>query len=84
MHTRRNLMAIGAAGLASSCATARGFGGGLMRDLRMAPGTRPVRLPPVLVSEDRIIRVDVGLRPYRATGFRVEREMLGNKVLVHN
>ncbi|MBK6702408.1 MAG: FAD-dependent oxidoreductase [Caulobacteraceae bacterium] len=84
MHTRRTLMAIGAAGLASSCATARGFGGGLMRDLRMAPGTRPVRLPPVLVSEDRIIRVDVGLRPYRPSGFRVEREALGNKVLVHN
>lgn len=77
-------MALGAAGLASSCATARGFGGGLMRDLRMAPGTRPVRLPPVLVSEERIIRIDVGLRPYRAGGFRVERQALGDKVLVHN
>ena len=84
MHTRRTVMALGAAGLASSCATARGFGGGLMRDLRMAPGTRPVRLPPVLVSEERIIRIDVGLRPYRAGGFRVERQALGDKVLVHN
>lgn len=84
MQTRRTLMALGAAGLASSCATARGLGGGLMRDLRMAPGTQPVRLPPVLVSEDRIIRVDVGLRPYRASGFRLEREALGDKVLVHN
>lgn len=84
MHTRRTVMALGAAGLASSCATARGFGGGLMRDLRMAPGTRPVRLPPVLVSEERIIRIDVGLRPYRASGFRVERQALGDKVLVHN
>jgi glycine/D-amino acid oxidase-like deaminating enzyme len=84
MHSRRTLMAIGAASLASSCATARGLGGGLMRDLRMAPGTRPVRLPPVHVSEERIIRVDVGLRPYRPSGFRVEREQLGDKVLVHN
>ena len=84
MHTRRTLMAIGAAGLASSCATARGFGGGLMRDLRMAPGTRPVRLAPVLVSEERIIRIDVGLRPFRPSGFRVEREAFGNKILVHN
>ncbi len=77
-------MAIGAATLASSCATARGFGGGLMRDLRVAPGTRPVRLPPVLVSPDRVIRIDVGLRPFRPSGFRVEREALGDKLLVHN
>lgn len=84
MHSRRTLLAIGAAGLTSSCATARGFGGGLMRDLRMAPGTRPVRLPPVIVSEERVIRIDVGLRPFRPSGFRVEREALGDKVLVHN
>ena len=77
-------MALGAGGLASSCAAARGFGGGLMRDLRMAPGTRPARLPPVLVSEERIIRIDVGLRPFRPSGFRVAREALGDKVLVHN
>ena len=77
-------MALGAASLASSCATARGFGGGLMRDLRVAPGTPPLRLPPVLVAEERIIRIDVGLRPFRPSGFRVEREALGDKVLVHN
>lgn len=84
MHSRRTLLAIGAAGLASSCATARGLGGGLMRDLRMAPGTQAVRLPPVLVSQERVIRIDVGLRPFRPSGFRVEREALGDKVLVHN
>lgn len=70
--------------MVSSCATARGLGGGLMRDLRMAPGTRPVRLAPVIVSPERVIRIDVGLRPFRPSGFRVEREMLGDKVLVHN
>ena len=84
MHTRRTMMALGAAGLASSCAAARGFGGGLMRDLHMAAGTPPVRLPPVIVSAERVIRIDVGLRPYRPSGFRVEREMFGDKVLVHN
>jgi D-amino-acid oxidase len=84
MQTRRTMMALGAAGLASACNTARGFGGGLMRDLRMAPGTLPLRLPPVHVSEERIIRIDVGLRPFRPSGFRVEREALGDKVLVHN
>ncbi|MGQ0532293.1 MAG: FAD-dependent oxidoreductase [Caulobacteraceae bacterium] len=55
-----------------------------MRDLRIAPGTRPARLPPVLVSEERIIRIDVGLRPFRPSGFRVAREALGDKVLAHN
>lgn len=84
MQSRRTIMALGAAGLASACNTARGFGGGLMRDLRMAPGTPPMRLAPVNVSEDRIIRIDVGLRPFRPSGFRVERETLGDKVLVHN
>lgn len=76
-------MALGAAGLVSSCAAARGFSDGLMRDF----GRRPVhqtRLAPVLVSEERIIRIDVGLRPYRPNGFRVAREALGDKVLVHN
>jgi D-amino-acid oxidase len=77
-------MALGAASLTSSCAAARGFGGGLMRDLRIAPGTRPTRLPPVLVSEERVIRIDVGLRPFRPSGFRVAREAFGDKVLVHN
>jgi glycine/D-amino acid oxidase-like deaminating enzyme len=78
------MLALGAAGLASSCAAARGFGGGLMRDFGMAPGTPPMRLPPVLVAEERIIRIDVGLRPFRPSGFRVAREALGDKTLVHN
>ncbi|MGD9966617.1 MAG: FAD-dependent oxidoreductase [Hyphomonadaceae bacterium] len=84
MHTRRTIMALCGAGLAASCNTARGLSGGLMRDLRMAPGTRPVTLPPVRVDEARVIRIDVGLRPFRPSGFRVEREALGDKVLVHN
>jgi glycine/D-amino acid oxidase-like deaminating enzyme len=78
------MMALGAAALTSSCAAARGFGGGLMRDLSMAPGTRPLRLAPVLVAQERIIRIDVGLRPFRPSGFRVEREAFAAKVLVHN
>ena len=43
------------------------------------------RLPPVRVSRDRIIRTVAGLRPYRPSGFRVEREDLGDgRILVHN
>ncbi|HEX6187495.1 MAG TPA: FAD-dependent oxidoreductase [Pyrinomonadaceae bacterium] len=42
------------------------------------------RLAPVKVSRDRIIREVVGLRPYRAEGFLVAAERLGNKLVVHN
>ncbi|MBX3566098.1 MAG: FAD-dependent oxidoreductase [Sphingomonas sp.] len=41
-------------------------------------------LPPVRVSPERVIRTVAGLRPFRPTGFRVEREALGDKALVHN
>ena len=36
------------------------------------------------VSMDAVIRVIVGHRPYRPSGFRVEREQLDDKVVVHN
>jgi D-amino-acid oxidase len=39
---------------------------------------------PVKVSRDRIIREVVGLRPYRAEGFRVEAERAGEKLFIHN
>jgi len=41
-------------------------------------------LPPVDVSADRVIRTVAGLRPYRASGFVVRAEALGDKRLVHN
>src|SRR6186713_3686675 len=41
-------------------------------------------LPPVYVDESRIIRTVAGLRPYRASGFVVRRDALGDKALVHN
>ena len=58
-----------------------------------APGVRPsvagsaadgVWLPPVQVSEDRVIRKVAGLRPYRPSGFVVRADKLGDKLLVHN
>jgi D-amino-acid oxidase len=39
---------------------------------------------PVKVSRDRIIREVVGLRPYRAEGFVVEAERVGEKLVIHN
>lgn len=38
----------------------------------------------VEVAQDRVIRTVVGLRPFRATGFRVEVESLEGKLLAHN
>jgi D-amino-acid oxidase len=41
-------------------------------------------LPPVEVSPGRVIRTVAGLRPFRASGFVVRAEALGDKRLVHN
>jgi len=41
-------------------------------------------LSPVKVGKDRIIRTVVGLRPFRPSGFRVEKEKIGRKIVVHN
>ena len=41
-------------------------------------------LRPVDVAPERVIRTLAGLRPYRAAGFVVRREALGDKSLVHN
>jgi len=50
--------------------------------------TRPAALggclPPVDVAPERVIRTMAGLRPYRAQGFVVRAEALGDKRLVHN
>lgn len=39
---------------------------------------------PVKVARNRIIREVVGLRPYRPSGFVVEAQRFGKKLLVHN
>jgi glycine/D-amino acid oxidase-like deaminating enzyme len=41
-------------------------------------------LPPVDVAPERVIRTVAGLRPFRASGFVVRAEALGDKRLVHN
>jgi glycine/D-amino acid oxidase-like deaminating enzyme len=43
-----------------------------------------LQLPKVLVSPEREIRTTVCLRPFRAVGFRLETEKLGDQVCVHN
>jgi D-amino-acid oxidase len=41
-------------------------------------------LAPVQVAKDRVIRVTVGLRPFRPAGFVVRGEKLGDKTVIHN
>ncbi len=69
---RREFLAAGSAALLSGCATVG----------RQADGCTP--LPRVNVDPSRVIRTVAGLRPYRASGFVVRREALGDKALVHN
>jgi glycine/D-amino acid oxidase-like deaminating enzyme len=54
------------------------------RPVPEAPVAPRLKLAPVKVSKDRILRTVVGLRPFRPSGFRVEKETLGRKVVVHN
>jgi hypothetical protein len=53
-----------------------------------APGKRQtpaaLDLTPVRASTDRITRITVCTRPFRAQGPRLDTEMLGSKLIVHN
>jgi D-amino-acid oxidase len=72
-------------------------GGGLLGCMKkptgaaITAGMLPVNLPEtschlprVHVSADREIRTVVGLRPFRPSGFRVAKEMVGETAVVHN
>ena len=71
----RRSFAAGSAALLAGCATVT------PRPARLS-GCMP--LPPVKVDQVRVIRTVAGLRPYRASGFVVRAEPLGDKKLVHN
>jgi D-amino-acid oxidase len=82
---------------ANMTAVSLAAGGGLLGCVRrpigaaIAAGALPVNLPEtacslprVRVSAEREIRTVVGLRPFRPSGFRVAREMVGETIVVHN
>ena len=81
--SRREMAVLLAGGLLSGCATAAQPRAAGWTPALPARGVR-LRLAPVHVSEDRVIRVVTGLRPYRPKGFVVRSEALGSKRLVHN
>jgi len=78
--SRRRMLA--EAGLAALGASVSACAGKRLGSL-VAPEA-PRRLARVRVSDDRIIRSVVGLRPYRRSGFVVRAEKLGDKTVVHN
>ncbi|MEO7133564.1 MAG: FAD-dependent oxidoreductase [Vicinamibacterales bacterium] len=51
---------------------------------QLAPRRPMVRLAPVNVAFDRIIRTTIGLRPFRPSGFVLRTEQLDGKTVVHN
>jgi glycine/D-amino acid oxidase-like deaminating enzyme len=74
---RRSVLAAGGAAAAlglSGCATTG----------RRGAEQSCTPLSPLKVEPERMIRAVAGLRPYRASGFVVRREQLGDKALVHN
>ena len=50
----------------------------------LAPKRPPLRLAPVNISYDRIIRTTIGLRPHRPSGFVLRADKLDDKLLIHN
>jgi glycine/D-amino acid oxidase-like deaminating enzyme len=75
---RRLLAGAGAAlllGGLEGCAT--------LGDERLAKSGR-LRLVPVRASTDRITRITVCTRPFRAQGPRLDTEQIGSKLVVHN
>ena len=74
MLLNRRSFAAGSVALLSGCATTG----------TRTPLATCTPLAPVNVDAGRVIRTVAGLRPYRASGFVVRREQLGDKALVHN
>jgi glycine/D-amino acid oxidase-like deaminating enzyme len=66
-------------------ASAFGLGTGYFDSRSFAAERAPDRrFSPVKISRDRLIRTVVGLRPYRAEGFALRAERLGEKLIIHN
>lgn len=77
---RRALLKTGALALAGS---ALGAAPAVGQDAVVA--TRPLgRLAKVDIAANRVIRQVAGLRPFRASGFVVRAEQLGDKTIIHN
>jgi glycine/D-amino acid oxidase-like deaminating enzyme len=72
------------AGVATLGSRQRADCAGLLPSPGWAAEEAKKRVAKVLVSQDRIIRTVVGLRPFRPSGFVVRAEQLEKKALIHN
>ncbi len=77
---RRVLTGAGAALLINAL---EGCGAGFMKTGDAAPAAR-LQLPTLYASTDRITRITVCTRPFRAQGPRLDVERIGAKTIVHN
>ncbi|HEX7718217.1 MAG TPA: FAD-dependent oxidoreductase [Woeseiaceae bacterium] len=81
MHTvsrRKVIAALAALPIVSACASR----GTAVANRHFTPSGLPLRR--VNVAADRVIRTDVGLRPYRDAGFVLRTDRLDDKLLIHN
>src|SRR5271168_3707741 len=53
-------------------------------DTKRPPPAAPLQLAPIRASTDRITRITVCTRPFRARGPRLDAEQHGSKLIVHN
>ena len=78
---RRRLLT--GAGAALLLGALEGCGAGLLRTRDTAPAPR-LQLPRLRAATDRITRITVCTRPFRAEGPRLDVEQIGDKTIVHN
>ena len=74
----KSLGALSASAALSGCVTAAGGGSRYSRPYSRQPFVAP------RISEDRVVRVIVGHRPYRPSGFVVRRDEFDDKNVIHN
>lgn len=81
MNRRQFVAAAGASGLLTACSPATRRAA---VQTPAAPQSEVPALPPIRAELDRMFRITVCLRPFRAAGPRLEVEKVGDKVVVHN
>jgi glycine/D-amino acid oxidase-like deaminating enzyme len=80
--TRREMLTV--VGAAFTLTALQGCGAGLMRAKSNSAHPSHLQLPPLHAATDRITRITVCTRPFRAQGPRLDIEQIGSKTIVHN
>jgi glycine/D-amino acid oxidase-like deaminating enzyme len=83
-HTVRRRELLAGAGAAVILGALQGCNLGTRNAPRQLPPAEQLVLPRVRATTDRITRITVCTRPFRAQGPRLDMEQIGRKVVVHN